>query len=49
MHSLLDLKLAEQINRDRLYGIADRPAPARAAVLPEPRRWLGGSARRRSR
>lgn len=49
MHSLLDLKLAEQIHRDRLYGVADRPAPARAAVVSESRRSRVASTLRRNR
>ncbi len=49
MHSLLDLKLAEQIHRDRLYGVADRPAPARATVVGVSRRSRVTATLRRAR
>lgn len=49
MHSLLDLKLAETIHRDRLYGVADRPAPARAAVASASRRARVAASLRRGR
>lgn len=46
MHSLLDLKLAHQLDRDRYHDIADRPAPARAPRPTRSPRLFGRSRER---